>query len=114
MASEVPNGEANAVTENTFRLRAYNGAAHLVSSLVGLFNPNGSLFLSHSLLPSLSLYIKPGDPRDIFAGKIIFFRTKSEEEIRARWESRKVEVTYDCRLRHREAVKNAQRQGVQD
>ncbi|KAL5476625.1 hypothetical protein ACEPAI_3305 [Sanghuangporus weigelae] len=77
------------------------------------FDPKRPFFFPHSLLPNSSLDLKPGDPRDIFSGKIEFFRTETDEEIQARWESRKVELTRDWKRRHREAVKSARR-GIQD
>ncbi|KAL5513695.1 hypothetical protein ACEPAH_4094 [Sanghuangporus vaninii] len=78
-------------------------------------DPKRPFFFPHSLLPNSSLDLKPGDPRDIFTGKIEFFRTETDEEIQARWESRKVELTRDWKRRHREAVKSARRRGgVQD
>ncbi|OCB90289.1 hypothetical protein A7U60_g2463 [Sanghuangporus baumii] len=79
------------------------------------FDPKRPFFFPHSLLPNSSLDLKPGDPRDIFSGKIEFFRTETDEEIQARWESRKVELTRDWKRRHREAVKSARRRGgIQD
>jgi hypothetical protein len=43
-----------------------------------------------------------------------FCRTQTSEEIRQRWESRKVELTKDWKRRHREAVKSRRRRGGVD
>jgi hypothetical protein len=43
-----------------------------------------------------------------------FFRTESEEEIKARWEAQKLDLTRDWKRRHREAVKSQRRRGTKD
>jgi hypothetical protein len=40
-----------------------------------------------------------------------FFRTESEDEMRARWEAQKLELTREWKRRHREAIKSRRRRG---
>ncbi|EJC99650.1 uncharacterized protein FOMMEDRAFT_160076 [Fomitiporia mediterranea MF3/22] len=77
------------------------------------YDPTRPFFFPHSLLPhsQSSLQLNSNDPRDIFSKPLTFFRTANSEEIRTRWETRKVQLTRDWKRRHREAVKSVRRRG---
>lgn len=80
-----------------------------------------------TLDPSAPLFFPiPEDERTGFRGRVkdpldvakekgwdwrTFCRTETDEEVRKRWEERKVELTKDWKRRHREALKSRRRRG---